>query len=106
MDNSINASLEQAKGSDLASQAGMYLTFELGGEIYGIEILKVQEIIGMMNVTRVPRTPDFVRGVINLRGKVMFLAQGDLGGSGCRGLPPVRGFTNTKGCGRFCPGKR
>lgn len=52
-------------------RAGKYLTFELGGEIYGIEILKVQEIIGMMSVTRVPRTPDFVRGVINLRGKVI-----------------------------------
>ncbi|HNT36650.1 MAG TPA: chemotaxis protein CheW [bacterium] len=51
--------------------AGMYLTFQLGGETYGLEILKVQEIIGMMNVTRVPRTPSFVRGVINLRGKVI-----------------------------------
>lgn len=52
-------------------RAGKYLTFELGGEIYGLEILKVQEIIGIMTVTRVPRTPDFVRGVINLRGKVI-----------------------------------
>jgi purine-binding chemotaxis protein CheW len=51
--------------------AGKYLTFELGNEVYGLEILKVQEIIGMMLVTRVPRTPDFVRGVINLRGKVI-----------------------------------
>jgi len=50
---------------------GKYLTFELGGEVYGLEILKVQEIIGMMTVTRVPRTPNFVRGVINLRGKVI-----------------------------------
>ncbi len=53
------------------SVAGKHLTFHLGEELYGIEILKVQEIIGMMNVTRVPRTPDFVRGVINLRGKVI-----------------------------------
>mgnify|MGYP001348793650 CR=1 FL=1 len=51
--------------------AGKYLTFMLCGESYGVEILKVQEIIGMMNVTRVPRTPAFVRGVINLRGKVI-----------------------------------
>ena len=43
----------------------------MGKEIYGIEILKVQEIIGIMAVTRVPKTPDFVRGVINLRGKVI-----------------------------------
>lgn len=53
------------------AEAGLYLTFILGGEEYGLAILKVQEIIGMMKVTAVPRTPDFVRGVINLRGKVI-----------------------------------
>jgi purine-binding chemotaxis protein CheW len=53
------------------AKAGKYLTFQMGKEVYGIEILKVQEIIGMMPVTRVPKTPDFVRGVINLRGKVI-----------------------------------
>ncbi len=53
------------------ARAGKYLTFQLRGEIYGLEILKVQEIIGMMKVTRVPRTPAFIRGVINLRGKVI-----------------------------------
>jgi purine-binding chemotaxis protein CheW len=52
-------------------EAGKYLTFKLGAEEYGIEILKVQEIIKMMDITRVPRTPQFVRGVINLRGKVI-----------------------------------
>lgn len=51
--------------------AGKYLTFELGEEVYGIEILKVQEIIGLMEITAVPKTPDHVRGVINLRGKVI-----------------------------------
>ena len=51
--------------------AGKYLTFSLGKETYGIEILKVQEIIEMVDVTRVPRTPTFVKGVINLRGKVI-----------------------------------
>lgn len=51
--------------------AGKYLTFELGAECYGAPILKVQEIIGIMNITRVPKTPDYVRGVINLRGKVI-----------------------------------
>jgi purine-binding chemotaxis protein CheW len=50
---------------------GKYLTFSLAGEEYGIGILKVKEIIGMMIVTSVPRTPDFVKGVINLRGKVI-----------------------------------
>ena len=53
------------------AQAGKYLTFKLAAEEYGLEILKVQEIIKMMEITKVPRTPDFVRGVINLRGKVI-----------------------------------
>ncbi len=53
------------------SRAGKYLTFFLDTEEYGVEILKVQEIIGMLPITRVPRTPHFVRGVINLRGKVI-----------------------------------
>jgi purine-binding chemotaxis protein CheW len=57
--------------SDLAELAGKYLTFSLGNETYGIEILRVQEIIGLMSITRVPKTPEYVRGVINLRGKVI-----------------------------------
>ena len=57
--------------STAAQRAGKYLTFFLAGEEYGLEILKVSEIIGMQPVTRVPRVPDFVRGVINLRGKVI-----------------------------------
>jgi purine-binding chemotaxis protein CheW len=52
-------------------RAGKYLTFFLAGEEYGLEILKVHEIIGVLPITRVPRTPAFVRGVINLRGKVI-----------------------------------
>ncbi len=55
----------------LDALAGKYLTFHVGDEEYGLEILKVQEIIGMMTVTKVPRTPECVRGVINLRGKVI-----------------------------------
>ena len=51
--------------------AGKYLTFKLDEEEYGLEILKVQEIIQMQKVTHVPKTPDFIRGVINLRGKVI-----------------------------------
>ena len=54
-----------------AQKEGKYLTFTLAGEEYGISILKVKEIIGMMPITSVPRTPDFVKGVINLRGKVI-----------------------------------
>jgi len=52
-------------------RAGKYLTFKLGAEVYGLEILKVREIMGLMAITAVPRTPAFVRGVINLRGKVI-----------------------------------
>ena len=54
-----------------ASREGKYLTFELDKEEYGLEILKVKEIIGIMNITSVPQTPDYVKGVINLRGKVI-----------------------------------
>ncbi len=54
--------------------AGKYLTFDLAEEEYGLEILRVREIIGMMEITPVPRTPDFVLGVINLRGKVIPVA--------------------------------
>jgi purine-binding chemotaxis protein CheW len=52
-------------------RGGKFLTFFLAGEEYGLEILKVQEIIGMMDITPVPRTPEYIRGVINLRGKVI-----------------------------------
>jgi len=67
------AELAELSSAEMSTQelAGKYLTFELVGEVYGLEILKVQEIIGMMAVTQVPRTPKFVRGVINLRGKVI-----------------------------------
>jgi purine-binding chemotaxis protein CheW len=52
-------------------QDGKFLTFELDGEQYGLEILKVREIMGLMPITAVPQTPDFVKGLINLRGKVI-----------------------------------
>jgi purine-binding chemotaxis protein CheW len=61
----------QERPTGALAKAGKYLTFNMGKEVYGIEILKVQEIIGMMSVTRVPKTPGFVRGVVNLRGKVI-----------------------------------
>ncbi|RLA99318.1 MAG: chemotaxis protein CheW [Deltaproteobacteria bacterium] len=50
---------------------GKYLLFELGGEEYGIEILRVREIIGLMDITPVPQSLPFIRGVINLRGKII-----------------------------------
>jgi purine-binding chemotaxis protein CheW len=54
-----------------ADKEGKYLTFALANEEYGLEILKVREIIGYMEVTAVPQTPHYVRGVINLRGQVI-----------------------------------
>jgi len=58
-------------GTRLGATPGKYLTFGLGDEVYGLEILKVQEIIGLMRVTRVPGLPDVIRGVVNLRGNVI-----------------------------------
>lgn len=55
----------------IKERAGKYLTFRLVAEEYGLEILKVREIIGLMIITQVPRTPAYIRGVINLRGKVI-----------------------------------
>ena len=52
-------------------QGGKFLTLFLGDEEYGLEILKVQEIIGIMEITPIPNTPLFIRGVVNLRGKVI-----------------------------------
>jgi purine-binding chemotaxis protein CheW len=57
--------------STVAAHGGKYLTFALGKEEYGLEILKVREIIGYMDITAVPKTPSYVRGVINLRGQVI-----------------------------------
>ena len=54
-----------------ASLAGKYLTFFLGGETYGIPVLKVREIISMLPITQVPQVPAYMKGVINLRGKVI-----------------------------------
>ena len=62
-----------AKAADKASyvEGGKFLTFQLSDEEYGLEILKVREIIGLMDITTVPQTPDYVKGVVNLRGQVI-----------------------------------
>jgi purine-binding chemotaxis protein CheW len=52
------------------TQHGRYLTFMLGAEIYGIEICHVSEIIGVQPITRMPEMPAYIRGIINLRGKI------------------------------------
>ena len=55
----------------IMEKEGKYLTFALAHEEYGLEILKVREIIGYMDITAVPQTPSYVKGVINLRGQVI-----------------------------------
>ena len=55
----------------ITDREGKYLTFSLAAEEYGICILKVKEIIGMMVITMIPQVPAYVKGVINLRGKVI-----------------------------------
>ena len=62
----ISEAIEDGEGRE-----GKFLTFKLGNEEYGVEILKIRELIGIMEITRVPQTADFVQGVINLRGKVI-----------------------------------
>ncbi|MDE0724755.1 MAG: chemotaxis protein CheW, partial [Alphaproteobacteria bacterium] len=50
---------------------GQFLTFELNNELYGVDILKVQEIRGWTEVTNIPNAPEFIRGVVNLRGAIV-----------------------------------
>ena len=68
MGNTLEA---KTKGAGPQLAAGKYLSFFLSTAEYGIEILRVREIIGMVDVTPLPRTPDFIKGVINLRGKII-----------------------------------
>jgi len=68
----INSSLPVvANGTTQEEQQRQYLTFMLGGEVFAIGILSIKEIIEYGQLTEVPRMPDFIRGVINLRGAVV-----------------------------------
>ena len=68
-----NSPMEQSNivGADLDENTQQFLTFLLAGEEYGVDILRVQEIKGWDAVTQVPNTPEYVRGVINLRGTIV-----------------------------------
>ena len=66
-----NSTATSIANSKAKSAAGEYLTFVLGTEEYGLEILKVQEIRGYDAVTQIANTPDFIKGVVNLRGKIV-----------------------------------
>ena len=62
---------QSAVKKNVKALAGKYLTFDLGREEYCIGILKVREIIGLMEITAVPHTPRYIKGVINLRGEII-----------------------------------
>ena len=67
----IPESVVEQVSSAVIDKEGKYLTFVLGSEEFGLEILKVREIIGYMDITSVPQTPPHVKGVVNLRGQVI-----------------------------------
>ncbi|HVP46072.1 MAG TPA: chemotaxis protein CheW [Bryobacteraceae bacterium] len=69
MPSTVIAETSAASKSD--ERAGKYLVFQLGKEEFGIRVLKVREIMGIQDITAVPQTPGYVKGVINLRGKVI-----------------------------------
>jgi purine-binding chemotaxis protein CheW len=66
----VGKKIDQAMKA-MTDKEGKYLTFNMAEEEYGIGILKIKEIIGMLPITSVPQTPEFVKGVVNLRGKVI-----------------------------------
>ena len=63
--------VKESKQKTVSAHGGKYLTFRLADEEYGLAILKVREIIGIMDVTAIPQMPAYVKGVVNLRGKVI-----------------------------------
>jgi purine-binding chemotaxis protein CheW len=106
----MNALLDPASGpATKLDLSGKYLTFVLGNESYGIPVLKIREIISMLHITPVPQMPAYVKGVINLRGKVIpvidlrvkfCLAKADVTDSTCIVVVQVvAGAGNTKQIG-------
>jgi purine-binding chemotaxis protein CheW len=71
MESSVATASGPAGGAKADPRAGKYLTFGLGNEEFGIQVMRVREIMGVQEVTAVPHTPAYVKGVINLRGKVI-----------------------------------
>jgi purine-binding chemotaxis protein CheW len=83
---------ETTAAARTAGLAGKYLTFVLAGEEYGLPVLKVREIIKMMDITAVPQVPRHVKGVLNLRGKVIPVID----------LRLTFGFTESEATARTC----
>jgi len=71
MESTLIAEPENSAGARTDDRGGKYLVFQLGQEEFGIRVLKVREIMGIQDITAVPQTPAHVKGVINLRGKVI-----------------------------------
>lgn len=67
----LNQSLETLKAAPIAGEATQYLTFTVGGEEYGVDIMLVREVKGWSLTTRLPNTPPYMRGVLNLRGIII-----------------------------------
>jgi purine-binding chemotaxis protein CheW len=63
--------IQEDKSAEAAKRGGKHLTFALDDEVYGSNILKIKEIIGIMDITPVPQSPPYVKGVLNLRGKII-----------------------------------
>lgn len=68
MNNEMNAVIDELEED---TQKGKFLTFSLGSEYYGIDIMYVTEIVGIQPITVVPELPEFIKGIINLRGKII-----------------------------------
>ncbi|MBP8975148.1 MAG: purine-binding chemotaxis protein CheW, partial [Bacteroidetes bacterium] len=88
MEDTVNSQNEQKQSDEILQ----LVSFNIGEEEFGVDILKVQEINRMLNVTRVPNAPEYVEGVINLRGKVIPVV--DLRKR--FGLPPKEHDKNTR----------
>src|ERR1700678_4148619 len=71
MTSTVSSTKDGATAANADPRAGKYLTFQLASEEFGIQVLKVREIMGVQDITAVPQTPAHVKGVINLRGKVV-----------------------------------
>ena len=71
MQSTLNAAPVAATSLKVDPRAGKYLTFMIGKEEFGVGVLKVREIMGIQDITAVPQTPPYLKGVINLRGKVI-----------------------------------
>src|SRR5579884_935841 len=68
---SIATASQAGTGSQADTRCGKYLIFKLGPEEFGVRVIKVREIMGIQQITTVPQMPDYLKGVINLRGKVI-----------------------------------